>query len=233
LDCIYHEVYLPFRLAFQANTLCEIVINIPLFYPLFLRHWRNNIKPLAARGWRVYSLDLLGFGLGDMPAPGSLDCEGGIVAYDFDYWTAQLRAFCTSIVGAAGPVFLVANSIGSMVTMQASIEDPTLCSAHVFISPSLRQLNVRKRSWFQSVSAPIAMWVLSYRPIGAYFLKSLSRPDQLRRVLKKAYAIGDRVDDELIGILREPALSPGALDVFLAFVRHVGYSIGFLVCSFS
>lgn len=104
--------------------------------------------------------------------------------------------------------------------MQASIDEPGLCDGHVFISPSLRQLNVRKRTWIQAVFAPIAMKVLMYKPLGAYFLHSLARPDQLKKVLKTAYKVHERVDDELVQILRTPALQPGALDVFLAFISY-------------
>lgn len=192
------------------------------------RHWRSNVLPIAARGYRVFAVDLLGFGRGDMPLPGTLDNSGGAMAYNFDYWSAQLREFCSGVVredssGQADskerpPIFFVANSIGSMVTMQASIDEKDLCTAHVFISPSLRQLNVRKRSWLQAVSAPVAMKILMYRPLGAYFLNSLSRPDSLKKVLKQAYHVTERVDAELVEILRTPALQPGALEVFLAFI---------------
>jgi pimeloyl-ACP methyl ester carboxylesterase len=190
------------------------------------RHFRSNILPLAARGLRVYAIDLLGFGKGDMPLPGTLDSTGEAMAYNFDYWSAQLRQFCKEIVRSPSndnanehpPIFFVANSIGSMVTMQASIDEKDLCSAHVFISPSLRQLNVRKRSWLQAVTAPIAMRILMYRPLGGYFLKSLARPDALRKVLLQAYQVSERVDAELVEILRVPALQPGALEVFLAFI---------------
>lgn len=183
------------------------------------RHWRKNIAPLASRGFRVFAMDLIGFGLGDMPAPGTEDDTGAALAYEFNYWAAQLRAFCADVV-RSDSVHFVANSIGSMVTMQASIDDRSLCRSHVFISPSLRQLNVRKRSWLQAVTAPIAMWVLSYRPLGAFFLNSIARPDQLRRVLLKAYAVQEAVDDELVAILRQPALQEGALEVFLAFIMY-------------
>jgi pimeloyl-ACP methyl ester carboxylesterase len=177
-------------------------------------------------------MDLLGFGLGDMPAPGTADSEGVPVEYSIVYWSEQLLRFCSDVVrrgretdhtsGAPSPppLFLVANSIGSMVTMQAAVRDPELCRGLVFIGPSMRQLHVRKRSWLQSITAPIAMRVLSYRPLGAYFLKSVARPDQLRRVLLMAYAVPDAVDDELVQLLREPALLPGALGVFLAFITY-------------
>lgn len=186
------------------------------------QHWRKNLKPLADNGWRVYAMDLLGFGMGDKPTPGTLDSDGDPVMYNFDYWSVQLKAFVQDIVKLHEDerAFFVANSIGSMVTMQVAVETPELCAAQVFISPSLRQLNVRKRSWVQDIAAPIFMKILSYRPLGAFFLNSLARPDQLRRVLREAYEVEDAVDDELIDILGKPAYTDGALDVFLAFIMY-------------
>jgi pimeloyl-ACP methyl ester carboxylesterase len=177
-------------------------------------------------------MDVLGFGLGEKPTPGTVDSEGVPMEYTIDYWSEQLLRFCADVVrkdrqdqdqhgnGDHPPLFLVANSIGSMVTMQASVLDPSLCRGNVFIAPSMRQLHVRKRSWLQSITAPLAMRILSYRPLGAYFLKSVARPDQLRRVLLMAYSIVEAVDDELVQLLREPALTPGALDVFLSFITY-------------
>jgi len=100
------------------------------------------------------------------------------------------------------------------------VEEPALCAAQVFISPSLRQLNVRKRSWFQDITAPLLMKLLSYRPLGAFFLESLAKPEQLRTVLLSAYQVDDAVDDELLHILGKPAHTDGALEVFLAFIMY-------------
>lgn len=186
------------------------------------QHWRNNINPLADNGWRVYAMDLLGFGMGEKPIPGTLDSDGNPVAYNFDYWTVQLNDFIREIVKLENGqrAFFIANSIGSMVTMQAAVQTPDICAGQVFISPSLRQLNVRKRSWVQDITAPILMKILSYRPLGAFFLNSIARPDQLRRVLCEAYQVEEAVDKELIDILGKPAYTDGALDVFLAFIMY-------------
>lgn len=186
------------------------------------QHWRRNLRPLADAGFRVYALDLLGFGLGDKPASNTPDADGQLVQYTFDYWTIQLRAFIREIVqpNSHRPVYLVANSIGCMVTMQLAVETPSMCAAQIFISPSLRQLNVRKRSWFQNLTAPLLMRLLSYRPLGAFFLNAIATPKQLRNVLCEAYAVTDCIDDQLIDILGTPAYTPGALDVFLAFIMY-------------
>lgn len=184
-------------------------------------HWRNNLAPLSEHGFRVYSIDLLGFGMGDKPAPGTPDADGSPVVYRFEYWTQQLLDFVDRIAEPSGrPVFLVANSIGAMVVMQMAADHPSRVAAQVLISPSLRQLNVRKRSWVQDLTAPFLMKLLSYRPLGAFFLSSLARPKELRKVLLQAYAVSEAVDDQLLSILAEPALTPGALEVFLSFIMY-------------
>lgn len=192
-------------------------------------HWRHNLGPLAERGFRVYAMDLLGFGLGAKPAPGTADghpngsegAEQQGVHYTFDYWTAQLREFLDTVVRPGSrPVFLVANSIGCMVTMQLATEEPDRVAALVFISPSLRQLNIRKRSALQDVTAPLLMRLLSYRPVGQFFLDALAKPDALRRVLASAYSVHSAIDDDLVRILGEPARTDGALDVFLSFITY-------------
>ncbi|CAN8073584.1 unnamed protein product [Agarophyton chilense] len=184
------------------------------------KHWRRNLTPLASKNFRVFAPDLIGFGMGDKPLPGTIDGHQSKVEYTFDYWTEQLRSFITTVVRPNGPIFLVANSIGAMVTMQLSAQYPNICAGNVFISPSLRQLNVRKRSWFQDITAPLLMQVLAYRPLGSYFLRSLAKPKQLSNVLKEAYEVHEAVDEELIDIIAKPAFTEGALDVFLAFISY-------------
>lgn len=185
------------------------------------QHWRNNILPLSKLGYRVYALDLLGFGLGDKPAPGTLDSESNPVVYRFEYWTHQLLTFLRQIAEPTGrPAFLVANSIGAMVTMQLAVEHPELVAAQVLISPSLRQLNIRKRSWLQDLTAPLLMKVLAYRPLGAFFLNAIAEPKQLRKVLESAYAVHGALDDTLLSILGKPAFTHGALEVFLSFIMY-------------
>ncbi|KAI0565481.1 Alpha/beta hydrolase [Gracilaria domingensis] len=184
------------------------------------QHWRRNLAPLASKNFRVFALDLIGFGMGEKPQPGKPDSHDNQVEYTFDYWTEQLRSFITTVVQPTGAVYLVANSIGAMVTMQFSAQYPNLCAANVFISPSLRQLNVRKRSWLQDITAPLIMQVLAYRPLGSYFLNSIAKPKQLSNVLREAYGVHEAVDDELVNIIAKPALTEGALDVFLAFISY-------------
>lgn len=209
------------------------------------RQWRRNLPALAAAGYRAYSVDLLGFGLSDKPPPGTVDTLGEAVSYSFPYWSAQLRGFLADVVAPAGrdvapipapaangtcgdeadapspaPVLAVGNSIGCIALMSAMVDEPGCAAGLVAISPSLRMLHVRKRGFLADIFAPLAMRALAVGPVGNAFLSSVAEPTALRRVLSQAYAVAPAVDDELVRLLLEPAESPGALAVFLAFTSY-------------
>jgi len=181
-------------------------------------HWRKNLPELGKR-YRSYAIDLLGFGFSDKPRVGFEDSEGGSTQYDYDYWSAQITAFIREVVG--GPCFLVANSIGCVAAMQVAVESPDCVQGVVQFDTSLRLLNVRRRSWWDNITAPLVMKALvNLRFVGQLFFKNLAEPRTLRRVLKLAYHKEESIDENLVRALRAPALLPNALDVFLAFITY-------------
>ncbi|KAF3777426.1 Uncharacterized protein EJ110_NYTH45810 [Nymphaea thermarum] len=68
-------------------------------------HWRNNL-PYLARSYRVYSIDLLGYGYSDKPNP-KLKAKP---LYTFETWGAQLNDFCSEVI--KDDAFFICNSIG-------------------------------------------------------------------------------------------------------------------------
>ena len=50
-------------------------------------HWRKNAGPLAAAGFRVYSLDFIGFGESEQPS------QKKIQKLDNQIWSEQVAAF--------------------------------------------------------------------------------------------------------------------------------------------
>ena len=79
-------------------------------------HWRANYD-IAAAGYHVYAMDLLGFGQSDQPG-GRLDNR---------LWSRQLQCFLEQIVGK--PAVVVGNSLGSLVGLTTAVFRPELVLA--------------------------------------------------------------------------------------------------------
>ncbi|MCS6958447.1 MAG: alpha/beta fold hydrolase [Pseudanabaenaceae cyanobacterium SKYGB_i_bin29] len=179
-------------------------------------HWRKNIPALATEG-RVYALDLLGFGASAKPAPSPT------VNYTFATWGKLVVDFCQEIVGT--PVTLAGNSIGAIVAMQAAHYAPSLVLKTILLNCSLRQLHEKKRvhlPWYQSLGAQVMQNLLAFRPFAQLFFAQVRQPQAIRQILQQAYAQKSAITPELVEMLQQPAYDPGALDVFVAFVRYSG-----------
>lgn len=185
-------------------------------------HWRKNIPELA-KTCRVYALDLIGFGGSAKPTPGELK-PGEQIEYTFETWGQQVADFCQQVIGE--PAFLVGNSIGCIVVMQAAVLNPAIAHKLALLNCSLRLLHDRKRitlPFHRRLGAPLLQRILKTRWIGHYFFKQLANPKTVRKILLKAYVRSEAVTEELIELLMAAAGDSGAADVFLAFT---GYSQG-------
>ncbi|MEH2068763.1 MAG: alpha/beta fold hydrolase [Nostoc sp.] len=177
-------------------------------------HWRKNI-PVLAENCRVYAIDLIGFGASAKPEPGEK------IAYTLETWGQQVADFCCEVVRE--PTFLVGNSIGCIVAMQAAVSRPDIALGVALLNCSLRLLHDRKRvtlPWIRRAGAPLLQRVLSIKPVGEFFFNQVAKPKTVRKILLKAYANAEVVTDELVDILTSPASDPGAVAVFLAFTSY-------------
>ena len=177
-------------------------------------HWRKNI-PILAETCRVYAIDLIGFGASAKPEPGEK------FAYTLENWGQQVADFCREIVGEAA--FLVGNSIGCIVVMQAAVSNPNIALGVALINCSLRMLHDRKRvnlAWTRRFGAPLLQRLLSIQLIGEFFFHQIAKPKTVKKILLQAYANSAAVTDELVDILMTPASDPGAAAVFLAFTAY-------------
>jgi pimeloyl-ACP methyl ester carboxylesterase len=86
--------------------------------------WRRNFDALA-RDFRVYALDLLGFGFSDKPAG---------VPYSADLYAELIRDFIREVVTA--PAVLVASSLGAAYSVHVAHEQPDLVNSLILVSPT-------------------------------------------------------------------------------------------------
>ena len=85
-------------------------------------HWRNNAEIFAAEGFRIYGIDLIGFGRS------AQNLQGKINQLDNQIWANQLAAFLDEIVDVSsnGKVVLIGNSLGALTAITTLSQRPEL-----------------------------------------------------------------------------------------------------------
>ncbi|MBD2106365.1 alpha/beta fold hydrolase [Nodosilinea sp. FACHB-13] len=177
-------------------------------------HWRKNL-PAYGENFQAYAIDLIGFGFSDKPTPGQP------LPYTFETWGQQILDFCREVIGQ--PAYLVANSIGCIVALQAAVDGSEWVKGIVMLNCSIRLLHERRRaeiSWHQRLSTPVVQQLLGYSQVGRFFFSRIAQRKVIRNLLGQAYHRPEAITDELVEAILGPALTEGAADVFLAFVRY-------------
>ena len=173
-------------------------------------HWRDNAEAIAAAGYRVYAMDLLGFGQSDQPG-GRLDNR---------LWSRQLQCFLEQIVGK--PAVVAGNSLGSLVGLTTAVFRPELVMA-VAAAPLpdptlLSPLPLRRSPWSRRWQRWLVLLVSRCLPLGL-LIAVLRQNPLLRMGLASAYASGERIDCELVQLIRWPASRSTAGRALGAMVR--------------
>jgi pimeloyl-ACP methyl ester carboxylesterase len=86
--------------------------------------WRRNFEPLS-REFRVYAVDLLGFGYSDKPAN---------APYSADLYVKLIADFLRGVVGR--PAALVAHSLSAAFAVRVADEHPDLVESLALVSPT-------------------------------------------------------------------------------------------------
>ena len=170
-------------------------------------HWRNNIPVLAAAGYQVFALDLLGFGKSDKPA----------LAYTLELWVELLHDFWVANIHQ--PAVFVGNSIGGLLTLMFLAQHPEIAKGGVLLNPA-GGLNHRPDELnfpLQLVMGTFARLVNS-PTVGPWLFNLVRQKSQIRRSLAQVYCNQEAITDELVDLLYDPSCDPSAQKVFAAIL---------------
>lgn len=167
-------------------------------------HWRRNAEALAAAGWRVFGLDLVGFGASSQPA----------LRLDNRFWARQLRAFLGEVVQA--PAVVVGHSLGGLVALSCAVFFPGWVRAVVAAplpDPALlampRTWPPRRRPWRRRLKRTVVQLLCRLLPL-ELLIPLLARSPLLDLGIQSAYATPVLGDQELHRLIARPARRPGA-----------------------
>jgi pimeloyl-ACP methyl ester carboxylesterase len=166
-------------------------------------HWRKNIPVLAAAGYRVYAIDLLGFGASDKPA----------LNYTVELWQEQLKDFWAEQIQE--PTVFVGNSIGGLLCLMVLASHPEVAAGGVLLNCA-GGLNHRPDELNLPLRIVMGTFtkVVSSNLVGPFLFNRIRQKPRLRRTLQQVYRDRTAITDELVDLLHEPSCDPGAQRVF-------------------
>ena len=168
-------------------------------------HWRGNAHAIAAAGWRVYGLDLVGFGASSQPA----------LWLDNRLWARQVQGFLEEVV--QGPAVVVGHSLGGLVALSAGVFFPTWVRAVVaspLPDPTLVMARAsrppRRRPWRRRLKRWLVILLCRLLPL-ELLVPLLAHSPLLDLGIQSAYATAVIGDRELHRVIAKPARRPGAV----------------------
>ncbi|MEL6495910.1 MAG: alpha/beta fold hydrolase [Cyanobacteria bacterium J06623_7] len=166
-------------------------------------HWQYNIPVLADAGYRVFAIDLLGFGASDK-APSD---------YTLELWQEQITDFWKEFINE--PAVFVGNSIGALLALMLVTDNPQISAGGVLINCA-GGLNHRPGDLNPILGLVMGGFArLVKSPLtGNFLFNNIRRKSQIRRTLYQVYCDRRAVTDELVEMLYQPSCDPGAQQVF-------------------
>lgn len=166
-------------------------------------HWRKNIPVLAEAGYRVFAIDLLGFGGSDKPA---LD-------YTLDLWQQQLKDFWHAHIQE--PTVFIGNSIGALLSLMVVTNEPEIATGGVLINCA-GGLNHRPDELTFPLRLVMGMFTkfVSSQLTGPLLFNLIRQKPRIRRTLMQVYRDREAITEELVDLIYTPSCDPGAQKVF-------------------
>ncbi|MEI6045660.1 MAG: alpha/beta fold hydrolase [Chloroflexota bacterium] len=187
-------------------------------YAASVEHWRHTFNGLKGR-YRIYGLDLLGFGQSDKP-------DGSTVRYTAKFWARQVRDFLKS--KNEERAVICGHSLGGMVALEFYRQYPDMVEGLVLIDssglPDQGRAEVQSQNGGKDTGG-FSLGELTYNLIkaplvGETLAALLASKWVAKRSLEQAYYNPTKVTPTLVEQFLTPLRSPGAKNSYLAVTRN-------------
>jgi len=167
-------------------------------------HWRNNAEIFASEGFRVFGIDLIGFGKSEQ------NLQSKIKHLENQFWANQLASFLDEIVDIQknGKVILIGNSLGALTAITTLSNRPELIKTIIaaplpepfFINP----IKFSFPNWLLKVKSFLIKIVFHLFPLKT-LVNLISRTKLITFALQSAYFRSISNDTPLKRIVTVPA----------------------------
>ena len=206
----------------NSETMAEEAANKPAIvmvhgYGASVEHFRRTFQGLKGR-YRLYGLDLVGFGLSEKKS-------GNEVDYSPELWARQVNALLT--FKGEERAIVVGHSIGGMVALRFSqlFPEKTVALALIDSAGLPDQGRAEQEAARKQGRANIDFGNFIYNAIKTPFVGEtlallLVNPLPVRRSLENAYWNKQKITPQLVEQFAGPLRTQGARDLYLAITRH-------------
>ena len=168
------------------------------------KHWRNNAREFSAKGFCVYSLDLIGFGDSEQPS------RKKILKLDNYFWARQVIAFLEQVININHneKTVLIGNSLGGLVILNVSVIRPDLVAASVTAplpDPAFMQsFFLPEKGLYRKLFECLIYLIYEILPL-KFFIFLITNSPLIEIALQSAYKKNIKMDRELLKIVKAPA----------------------------
>ena len=169
-------------------------------------HWRHNALFLKEAGYRVYGLDLIGFGKSEQPGPNKVN------QLDNKFWGEQVADFIKEVIqkNNSEKTIVIGNSLGSLVALTVSVTHSNLIKALIAAplpDPALmksRPLVLKKTNWFKTINKKLVRIFFNIFPF-KILITFIAKTRLIDIGLQFAYFRSIKNDLALKQIVKKPA----------------------------
>ena len=197
----YKDLRVHFRVTGEESNPPSVLIH---GFGASSDHWRNNAEIFASEGFRVFGIDLIGFGKSEQ------NLQSKIKYLENQFWANQLASFLDEIVDIQknGKVILIGNSLGALTAITTLSNRPELIKTiiaaplpePVFVNP----INFSFPNWLLKVKSFLIKIVFHLFPLKT-LVNLISRTKLITFALQSAYFRSISNDTPLKRIVTVPA----------------------------
>ncbi len=203
---LYKDLKVHFRVTGEESNNPIVLIH---GFGASCDHWRNNAEIFASAGYRVFGIDLIGFGRSEQ------DLQGKGIHLNNEFWATQLASFIDEIVNIKnnGKVVLIGNSLGALTAITTLSQRPELIKT-IIGAPLPEPVNVNPikiffPNWIRRINILLIKVFFNFLPLKP-LINLISRTELITFALQSAYVRSISNDNLLKRIVTVPARRPNA-----------------------
>ncbi len=164
---------------------------------------KNSTTTFAlSRDFRVYAIDLLGFGMSDAPQ----------IRYRAKLYPLLLGDFIRDVIGEPAGVVTAGESGPFLAALAA--EEPDLVSKLVFISPQHSRSTFGRAGWLWEMGRELVRMLLLFPPLHLLFQEVMAGEWEIGEMLRRSFREKRVIAQGQVVRLSELARMPGVLDAY-------------------